>query len=288
MGRVTISSNNLFPGPKGEKGDKGDAGGPPGPAGPQGPQGPQGEQGPQGIQGTQGNPGAQGAEGPIGSTGLKGDKGDKGDPATIAVTAPITNSGTSTSANIGIDLSNIALKYASPWQVTYRSGYFYEAATGGQIIVGPFTRNRVHYFPLFINQSITMDRIGAECTTAVASSTFRLGLYNANSNGVPTSLILDAGTIDTSSTGLKTITINQTLNAGLYFLAFVYQGGATLASMRSIDARFGNYSPMAGTTMSTTQFYSCAVEDGITGALPSTSTPILAANNILRMQFRVA
>jgi hypothetical protein len=79
MGRVTISSNNLFPGPKGEKGDKGDAGGPPGPAGPEGPQGPQGIQGPQGPQGTQGNPGAQGAEGPIGSTGLKGDKGDKGD-----------------------------------------------------------------------------------------------------------------------------------------------------------------------------------------------------------------
>jgi hypothetical protein len=79
MGRVTISSNNLFPGPKGEKGDKGDAGGPPGPAGPAGPTGPQGEQGPQGLQGIQGNPGAQGAQGPTGSTGLKGDKGDKGD-----------------------------------------------------------------------------------------------------------------------------------------------------------------------------------------------------------------
>jgi hypothetical protein len=78
MGRVTISSNNLFPGPKGEKGEKGDAGGPQGPAGPTGPTGPQGEQGPQGLQGTQGNPGAQGAQGPTGSTGLKGDKGDTG------------------------------------------------------------------------------------------------------------------------------------------------------------------------------------------------------------------
>jgi len=78
MGRVTISSNNLFPGPKGEKGDKGDAGGPPGPTGPAGTTGPQGPQGPQGLQGTQGNPGAQGAQGPTGSTGLKGDKGDTG------------------------------------------------------------------------------------------------------------------------------------------------------------------------------------------------------------------
>jgi len=123
MGRVTISSNNLFPGPKGEKGDKGDAGGPPGPQGPAGPQGPQGEQGSQGLQGTQGNPGAQGAQGPTGSTGLKGDKGDKGDTGAtgatgatgstgatgpqgpsgvVTVNAPITNSGTSTAANLSV------------------------------------------------------------------------------------------------------------------------------------------------------------------------------------------
>jgi hypothetical protein len=134
MGRVTISSNNLFPGPKGEKGDQGDPGGPPGPTGPAGPTGPQGPQGPQGIQGTQGNPGAQGAEGPIGSTGLKGDKGDKGDTGAtgstgakgdtgdtgaqgpsgvVSVTAPITNSGTSSAANIGINTANFALLNAA-------------------------------------------------------------------------------------------------------------------------------------------------------------------------------
>jgi hypothetical protein len=123
MGRVTISSNNLFPGPKGEKGDQGDPGGPPGPQGPAGPQGPQGEQGPQGLQGTQGNPGAQGAQGPTGSTGLKGDKGDKGDTGAtgatgakgdtgdtgaqgpsgvVTVNAPLTNAGTSSAANLSI------------------------------------------------------------------------------------------------------------------------------------------------------------------------------------------
>jgi hypothetical protein len=126
MGRVTISSNNLFPGPKGEKGDKGDAGGPPGPTGPAGPTGPQGERGPEGLQGIQGPPGAQGAEGPTGSTGLKGDKGDpgstgpkgdtgpagakgdKGDPGedgssgVVTVNAPLTNAGTPSAANLSI------------------------------------------------------------------------------------------------------------------------------------------------------------------------------------------
>jgi hypothetical protein len=106
MGRVTISSNNLFPGPKGEKGEKGDAGGPAGPTGPTGPQGPQGEQGPQGLQGTQGNPGAQGATGPIGSTGLKGDKGDTG----------TNGAGVTTGGTVGQALTKIdSTDYNTQW-----------------------------------------------------------------------------------------------------------------------------------------------------------------------------
>jgi len=117
MGRVTISSNNLFPGPKGEKGEKGDAGGPQGPAGPAGPTGPQGETGPQGLQGTQGNPGAQGAQGIQGIQGVKGDtgntgatgaKGDTGDTGAqgssgvVTVNAPLTNAGTASAANLSV------------------------------------------------------------------------------------------------------------------------------------------------------------------------------------------
>jgi hypothetical protein len=75
MGRVTISSNNLFPGPRGEKGDPGSSLGATGPTGPTGSQGPQGIQGPQGLQGTQGNPGAQGAQGIQGPSGAAGATG---------------------------------------------------------------------------------------------------------------------------------------------------------------------------------------------------------------------
>jgi hypothetical protein len=78
MARVTISSNNLFPGPKGAKGDPGPAGGPEGPAGPQGPQGNAGPQGPQGIQGPAGPTGAGGAQGTKGDTGNTGAAGERG------------------------------------------------------------------------------------------------------------------------------------------------------------------------------------------------------------------
>jgi hypothetical protein len=70
-----------------------------------GPEGPQGPQGPQGI---------QGEEGPQGPVGL----------GTVAVTAPITNTGTSTDAVIGIDTSGL-LPVENP---TYTG-----AATGNRI-----------------------------------------------------------------------------------------------------------------------------------------------------------
>jgi len=129
MARVTISSNNLFPGPRGAQGPQGDPGGPQGPQGPEGPQGPAGPQGPQGIQGPTGPTGATGAQGPKGETGNKGDTGDtgpqgpKGDTGAtgatgatgpqgpsgvVSVTSPITNSGTSTAAVIGLDTTNLA------------------------------------------------------------------------------------------------------------------------------------------------------------------------------------
>ena len=257
-----------------------------------------------GVQGPKGDTGDTGPTGPAGgvssiiagtnitispTSGL-GDVtiNSSGGGGTIAVTAPITNSGTPTSANIGIDLSNIALKYASPWQVNYRSGYYYESKTGGTITTAQFAKNRLTAVPLFISETITLDRIGAECTVAAASTTMRLGIYNSNSNGVPSSLILDAGTIDTSSIGQKTITINQTLNAGFYYLAFIHQGGTAVASMRAISNTGGNYSPIADTVMSTFAYFTSWLQDGITGSMPSTMNPSSSTTNTLRIQFRVA
>jgi hypothetical protein len=78
MARVTISSNNLFPGPRGAQGPAGPSGGPAGPTGPEGPQGNAGPAGAQGIQGPAGPTGAGGAQGLKGDTGNKGDTGDTG------------------------------------------------------------------------------------------------------------------------------------------------------------------------------------------------------------------
>ena len=56
-----------------------------------------------------GNSGPQGATGSAGAAGATGATGATGSSGVIAVTAPITNSGTSTSANIGINQGSLTI-----------------------------------------------------------------------------------------------------------------------------------------------------------------------------------
>ena len=379
MGRVTISSNNLFPGPKGEKGEKGDAGGPAGPQGPAGPTGPQGEQGPQGLQGSQGNPGAQGAQGPTGSTGLQGIKGDKGDTGAtgatgakgdtgatgaqgssgvVTVTAPITNSGTSSAAIIGIDQTGIVqtsrtisttapltgggdlsanrtlavsagstsaagvlqltdstsststttaatpnavktaydladsklLKYATPWQFKHRSGYWYESRTASSVVAagGTWAQNRLYCYPLIIQETITIDRVAVEVIGANASTTWRIGIYNIDANGTPSSVLLDAGTVDCSTIGLKSITVSQTISPGIYYWGGVWQGGTTSPTLRTISNLAGNWAPVASTTQSGQTIVTHYAYDTVSGALPTVSNLSSGSAQMPRTQFRIA
>ena len=64
---------------------------------------------PRGDTGATGATGSTGAAGSTGATGATGPTGPQGDSGVIGVTAPITNSGTSTSATIGIDQTGITI-----------------------------------------------------------------------------------------------------------------------------------------------------------------------------------
>jgi len=75
--------------------------------------GPQGPAGPQGTAGATGAKGDTGATGPQGSTGLKGDTGAAGSSGVVSVTTPITNSGTSSSAQLGLQSSGVTANNSS-------------------------------------------------------------------------------------------------------------------------------------------------------------------------------
>lgn len=121
--------------------------------------------------------------------------------------------------------------------------------------------------PVYFPQEQTITAIGIDVTTAAASSVVRLGLY-ADNNGVPDALILDAGTVDSSTTGAKAIAISQTVGPGMVWFAVATQGGGpTLRSYTALPnftQRGGTLAQALGTAPRLGEFKS-----GVTGALPS-------------------
>ena len=82
--------------------------------------------------------------------------------------------------------------------------------------------NYLKAVPFPVPRPITLDQIAIYVTTAGgAGAEMRLGIYNDGVNLYPAGLLLDAGVIDATTTGIKAIIINQALAKGMYWLACV-------------------------------------------------------------------
>jgi len=150
--------------------------------------------------------------------------------------------------------------------ITYpRSGsYLQPPHTNVQTLV--LTLNELRACPLPVGKAVTLDRIGLEVTTAVATAVVRLGIYADDGNGYPGALVLDAGTIDASTTGFKEIVINQALAAGLYWLVGVAQTAAP-----TVRATSGAVPGLSVATSQST-LAGAYTQAGVTGALPANFT----------------
>lgn len=87
---------------------------------------------------------------------------------------------------------------------------------------------QLSFVPVMFPVATTADRIGIEVVTAgSAGSVHRLGIW-ANSSGVPGTLLVDAGTVDSTTTGAKELTISQSIAANtLYWAGVAQQGNPT-------------------------------------------------------------
>lgn len=265
--------------------------GPQGPTGATGPAGPTGATGPQGIQGE------TGATGPAGADGAQGPSG------VIAVNSPITNSGTSTSANLGFDatgfvqtsdtgtvtntmLANSSITLngspvslggsatvtasATPALLPYVSGAYYRPVSGYSASTSP-TLNIMYCSPFYVGTTTTFDRIACFTGTVTTGGNARLGIYS-DSTGTVGNLVTDAGTVAYSANGtMYSITISQSLSAGWYWLVFVMQSGSSqFYSMSSGGTGLTQISSQRTFSASSATLAAGYTQSSVSGSLPST------------------
>lgn len=147
----------------------------------------------------------------------------------------------------------------------YRSGAFSRPSSNGQ---GSTTTTVL--MPFYVHESTTFDRIACYVSTLASGSTARLAIYDSDANGVPANLVLDAGTVATTSTGLKAITISQTLAPGLYWL-----GGAVSTTGTLVVASFDRAStmfPFAPSTSPVPGNQTFRISASTSGGFPSTAS----------------
>jgi len=92
-------------------------------------------------------------------------------------------------------------------------------------VIAP-TADRIYYMPIFVSETTTYIRIGVYVAVA-SKGTCDLRIFNWD-NGLPSTLVLSCGTVDTGTIGAKEIVISQQLTRGYYFLAYRFTGTPTM------------------------------------------------------------
>lgn len=174
--------------------------------------------------------------------------------------------------------------------------YFTGVVPGANSTSGNFFQ-AITFMPLFIPVTMSLDQIGIRCETANASGSMRLGIYDSDANNRPSTLVVDAGTVATTSIGALQATINVSLAPGWYWACAVEQG-SNLVRIRQSNS-FLSIPVVGGATQNdlnapATAFIHATATGGttrasVTGALPSTAVvgfTINGAHNVPLIQFR--
>lgn len=209
-----------------------------------------------------------------------------GVPSDVALSASTLlgrgSTGNLSAISISGDLSmdGTVLSSAAKLGFKHRSGIRYSA---NNIINGipndtseVMTANRLYFVPFTVPESQTYTRILMAVGTG-NSGNARLGIYTSV-GGVPAALVVDGGTISTTSTGEKEVTISQSLAAGQYFLAIVYDSGGAAAGS------YGNSSTNTLAILGISGFggapYTHYYHSHTYGALPSTASSVTPENSV--------
>lgn len=138
-------------------------------------------------------------------------------------------------------------------------------------VSGALTSGRMYAIPFFSPKAMTLDFLAVNCTTLVAAGVLRLGIYSDSGNGEPGSLLIDAGTVDTSGTGVKTCACAQALAGGSLYWLVALSNSATHAFRAPVIAGMVNVigDDVAFPTTHITHFYAAQTYGNLPGTFPT-------------------
>lgn len=144
--------------------------------------------------------------------------------------------------------------------------------TSGAASTITMAANNLILTPFVLERPMFVTALSIDVTTGVASTTVRLGIYQVSSVGTNAvynvSLMLDAGTIDSSTTmNGRTVTINRNLGQGFYLIATVANGAPVLRGNNSTVIDYGL--SQTGTSGSTASCGLQKTDAGAHAALPA-------------------
>lgn len=125
----------------------------------------------------------------------------------------------------------------------YITGRAYEAGSSTTLSA---SANVLYAQPLIMDGSATWTSLSIGVQATGTATACRLGIFNS-SNGVPTTLLLDAGTVAVTGTGTQSATISQALPVGWYFGVVVCNGTVTLYGSSPGNNQVSSYHEAIGT-----------------------------------------
>lgn len=143
------------------------------------------------------------------------------------------------------------------------------------------TTNRMYVTPTLITAPVRISTIAYTCTLQAASSTMRIGIYNmikqpdtGNNYDSVFTLLVDLGTVDTSTTGIKFINTDIKLGQGVYGFAVISNGAPRIMSTSTNIIDLG-LSPNTYQSNPLSHWYNDGASQHT--ALPSTTNGAMAA-----------
>ena len=197
-----------------------------------------------------------------------------------------------TSAALFFDIVQSASGGADPYLTNKSTGRYIRAKLAnagiGTNTVG--TLAQTCFTPIYV-PACTVDRIAITTQTvaALANKTCRLGIYN-NTNGAPSTVLLDAGTVSaTASNTVYEITISQALTAGWYWLAANMQTVVVAGDVEFLTTNSSTAKPQFFASNASFSFGSDNsgwLQASVTGAF-GTASPTATNNELILVALRL-